>query len=338
VNVLIGGVIDETPLIMAMRVVNDDWETASESVWAIIRHLLEHGAQLNDVTPQGTTALHLLFRAFCDAEQPKPFEDKLKELIEGFNADINIPIAAAWPPSPETMLGHCLRQSPATSHHSRIKKFAQYLAEKGARLCDHEVPNVFYRWMGDQDLRSLKWLNMKPYGDKILEADAFEAYKDVLMQRQELGFAKQLLEWLPWPKQANDLIPQIVFSETVNVSIRNLVMKKSRANGRNVFRVPFDATGQNLLHRIVRRLRDDSTYTEGTAIQEADLFITRGATTKVNPAKALNCPDSAVDWLLDLSESRGGSFSKLERLFRKTEEKEEGRQRQDCSMFVEAVD
>jgi hypothetical protein len=325
-------VIDETPLILAMRVAFFDWDTASEDAWPIVLQLLKNGARLNDITPEGTVAIHLLFEAFISARKSsaKELEGRLKELIEKHGADPNVPLERQ-----STMLGKCLllrlEDAFSTDHHNRAKKFAQYLLGRGARLCESELQAVFREWLNHEPLRKNKWFDMAGYGPSIAPSSAFDAYKSVLLVTPNLGLAKKLSAWLPWPSQANELIPELLFGENSHKGIRTFLLRgaaetdemeqSDNENSDQNIGIVFDATGLRLLHRLVKALKANESYNEAQAIKDSEILIRRGATTCDSPGKS----PSAVQWLKTINKQRNGRYAKLLNLFYDTRDKEEGR-------------
>lgn len=320
--------IDETPLIVAMRVVQDDWETASDKVWPIVRSLIDHGARINTITPQGTTAMHVLFEAWMapDVADPKSLEIRLKELIEEFGANMNIPMR-----SRSSMLGCCLDQLWELPTDCRMKRMFQYLAGRGARLLRRELIDTCRNLMREDAPGPLNELDMTPYGPPMAGEQAYEFYKLAFSDGGSLKLVKWFLGWLPWPVQANDLIPDILFRRQWDAgnNVRNFIRRTTDPQ------IPWDATGQDLLHHMVEKLCHDDAYTEAKAIKDATMFISRGATTRRNPERTeQDWPRSAVSWVIALSKERGDRYRKLEILLRRVEDDELGIRREDCSKYL----
>lgn len=324
--------IDETPLIVAMRVAYYDWDTASEDSWPIIVRLLENGARLNDITAEGTVPIHLLFKAFICAETTtgKNLEKKLQELIEEHGADPNIPLQRR-----STMLGQCLIRcfggESSDKKLKRTKKFAEFLLGRGARLCESELEVVFREWLTHDPLKKSKWFDMADYGQRIPPSSAFDAYKTILLETPNLSLAKDLSSWLPWPSQANKLIPQLLFGENSHKGIRNFLLRsaaemdemeqRNNESSEQNIGILFNATRLDLLHHLVRALKANESYTEAQAIKDSEILIRRGATTCDNPGKS----PSAVQWLKTLNKKRNDRYAKLLNLFYDTRDEEEGR-------------
>lgn len=280
-----------------------------------------HGARINARTSDGTTAINILFRSIVRlGNSNSDMRKKFERLIGEHGANVNVPLPEGG--RMRSMLGMALDGNP------QVQNLAKYLLKHGARLCEREPTRLLFRWIRDPKFR---WFDMSPYAADITKGAALRAYVEVLFRQEDIALTKKLLQWLPWPKAADARLGTVLFEECPSNNVRNMITKSYEVDmpGHTADQtkhpvVPFDATGQDLLHYMVQYIVRGAKYTEAQALKEARVFIKRGATTYKDPAARRDFPTSVVDWLGQYSARKGGAFSKLLLLFYETREIERG--------------
>ncbi|RFU77757.1 ankyrin repeat [Trichoderma arundinaceum] len=248
-----------TPLISAIAAIPSDLKVTIREIRATITPLIDHGADLNDVSSNGLTILHALFRFICTKQQ----NDTLLELFERFvnqGADINRILPEGY-----SMLGACI-----ITYNRQPAKFYRLLLKLHASLTPPEVNAVFERWIECPKFRKTLEFNFLDYGAYVTQAAVNSAYRTAIDKDDKLF---DLLRChFPNVTIAETIATEALLHDANHIKRFTFALKFTNFNGGFIH-----DNGNSLLHSIVDRLERYKKYKGAQAKYDAKAVILRGA-------------------------------------------------------------
>ncbi|KAL6870473.1 ankyrin repeat-containing domain protein [Trichoderma novae-zelandiae] len=252
----------ETPLtcsIKAIPAIPAEYKRATQDVGAMIDLLLEHGADVNEISNEGITMLHALCDVICRGNNGGGLVEIFGQRVES-GADVTIPF-----PSGRSVLGTCILK-----HNQRPPKFFKLLLELHAPLVPQEVDAVFVKWAQSSSLR--KTLNgyLPQYRQHVSQTAIDSVYGTVLGNDEALF--NLLKEHLPRTTIAERFASETLLGRETHFKWFHLVLGMKGFDGSYIHK-----DGNGLLHCIIHRLENNPNYKDLQARDDASEVLWRGA-------------------------------------------------------------
>ncbi|TFB07787.1 hypothetical protein CCMA1212_000140 [Trichoderma ghanense] len=252
----------ETPLtctIKAIEQIPDEYKRPIQDVGAMIKLLLEHGADVNERPDEGITILHALCDVICRGNNSNGLLEIFTQLV-GKGADLAIPFRSG-----RSVLGTCVMK-----YDQRPPKFFKLLLELQAPLVPQEVDAVFVKWAKTSSFRKLLDTFIPQYQSHVSQTAIDSMYQAVL-GRDETLF-KRLKEHFPTTTTAERSAAETFLDRKRHIKWFNLALEMEGFDGGYIH-----DDGKGLLHCIIDRLENDKNYKDAQARDDAYEVLWRGA-------------------------------------------------------------
>ncbi|KAL6898987.1 ankyrin repeat-containing domain protein [Trichoderma evansii] len=238
--------------------------SAIDEISSIINLLLDRGADINEQSNQGNTALGALCRVICekgrkcDKKKTDKLLDLFKRLVVERKANINARFASG-----SSILGTCI-----VKFDREPLSFFKMLLELDAKLAPEEINPIFKTWASDRSLRNIKpAFNMLAYSKHITQDCIDFAYRVCLNGEDKIWYLLQ--SHFP-----HSTVPQEIAAEAL--------LRDDSLNKRFYIALQFEnfdgsyihTDGNSFLHLIVNRLERFPKYKAPQAVSDAkDVLI-----------------------------------------------------------------
>ncbi|KAL6804235.1 ankyrin repeat-containing domain protein [Trichoderma sp. SZMC 28012] len=294
-NAKVGNINDgnvlETPLICAIKAIPTplpvDWKYIIRNVSKMVNLLINHGANINELSNTGVTLLHVLCDVICKTLQTGSLLDLFESLVEN-GADLNIPSHNA-----QSILGTCI-----IKYDHQPTRFYNLLLNLGASLVAQEVDTVFAEWAGSPSFRKI--FDMVQYKDHVTQSAIDAAYEiafsgdDKLFQLLKKDFPKTTI--------AERVASEALLTLENTVKPFDLALQLQCFNGGYIH-----SNGNSLLHSIVDRLGKYPKYKDMDARSDAYDVLCRGADLEHKDSRGR----TPLQKLLDLRKKRNCTVLRL---------------------------
>ncbi|KAK4063937.1 uncharacterized protein Triagg1_9265 [Trichoderma aggressivum f. europaeum] len=250
----------ETPLVCAIKAIPtpllEGRKYIIHNVVELVKLLIGHGADVNELSNAGFTPLHVLGEVICKTQQ-KGFLSELFETLVEKGADLNIPSHNS-----QSILGTCI-----IKYKGLPTKFYTRLLELGASLAAQEVDTVFAEWAESSSFR--KTFDITLYKDHVTQPAIDAAYRIAFAEDDKLF--KLLKEDFPKTTIAERVASQALLTLENYSKPFDLALSLECFDGSYIH-----SNGNSLLHSIVDRLENYPKYKDKDARADTYQVLLRG--------------------------------------------------------------